>query len=146
MDQPLDEWEAEYDRLSKALEPYRRRIHQKFFTVQPVQVTDAEKRIADLDGFCAMLANSFDIFGSVYYIIENKAAFVEIGATGVLKALDALMPFYLEQQKLSSEEEKRRFWRETRDERASAENLSEGMNQFAELLLAYAVKHLSIGE
>jgi hypothetical protein len=91
----------------------------------------------------AALINSADIFGYLPFMVEHRRAFEAIGAKGCLAALDQLMPFYAEQQKLASENEKRAYWDRTRAARASAEALAETPDQFGRLLLRYAQQNAS---
>jgi hypothetical protein len=144
MDQSLDEWSAEYDRLSAALEPYRQRIMSKLGRPDgPQELAEPEHVFERLDYYwSAALVNNGDVFGYLPFIIENKAAFIALGAGGTLRAVDQLMPFYVQQQELKDDVEKGQYWWRTKDERAPAEASAEGVHEFARLLLAYAERNL----
>lgn len=144
MDQSLDEWFAEYDRLRAALEPYRRRIVSQLGRRNGLQeLTQPEHVFERLYYYwAATLVNNNDVFGYLSFIIENKAAFLAVGADGTLKALDKLMPFYRHWQKLKDDVERGDYWWRTKDERAPAEALAEGVHELARLLLAYAERNL----
>jgi hypothetical protein len=144
MDHSLDEWFAEYDRLNAALEPYRQRIVSKLSCPDgPQELAEPEHVFERLYYYwAAALVNNGDVFGYLPFIIENKAAFLAVGADGTLEALDRLTPFYRQQQKLKDDVEKGQCWWQTKDERAAAEALAEGVHELARLLLAYAERNL----
>jgi hypothetical protein len=76
------------------------------------------------------------------FIIQHRQDFEAIGAHGTLQACEELMPFYQEQQRLSSQQAKGDYWWKTREQRGPAEEHAEDMNPFSRLLLAFAEKHL----
>jgi hypothetical protein len=131
----------EYDRLSDALEPYRLRLLAKEDRSEPL--SPAERTFEALWYYwSAALVNNGDVFSYVPFIIEHREEFEAIGAHGTLRACEELMPFYQEQQRLATDQEKGQYWWKTREERRQAEDHAEDMNPFARLLLAFAEKHL----
>jgi hypothetical protein len=132
MGESNDEWFKEYRRLTFAI--------KRFFALrEPLRILE------DLDYYWnAALINSGDVFGYMHFIIEHQADFEAIGAKGTLDAMVKLRPFYRQQQKLADHGEKHDYWRRTRDERAAAEELAEGVHEFGRLLLAFAEKNLRL--
>jgi hypothetical protein len=139
MEQSLDEWSDEYNRLRGSLRPFCNRIQLQ------QELSAAESLFSDLHYYWeAALVNSGDVFGYMSFIIDHKEHFAAIGADGTLKAVDELMPFY--RQQVLDESERGDYWWRTQEERAPAEALAEGVLEFARLLLAYANKNLSVHE
>ena len=91
----------------------------------------------------AAIINEGDIFGYMEYMIEHRPDLEAIGAVGCLAAIDKLMPFFQEQQKLESDSAKMDYWQRTRHERRSAEGLAEDVNDFGRLLLRFAEENAS---
>ena len=140
MDPLVDQWFAEWRRLEAAVEPYRLRILAK--ESKGSKLNKEEDVFWNLYYFWqAALINNGDVFGYVAFIIEQKAAFEAVDAKGCLAALEKLMPFYTEQQKLATKEEKNAYWHRTKEARQSAEALAEETNVFGALLLEYAEKN-----
>src|SRR5262249_29077911 len=137
MELSLKEWFDEYGRLSDALRPYCDRITPKMFGRNaPQKLTEPEHVFERLYYYWAAgLVNAGDVFGYVPFIVENKAAFIAVGASGTLDALEKLMPFYRQQQELKRDVQKGEYWWRTKEKRASAEALAEGVHEFARPLL-----------
>jgi len=139
----MNTWIEEYRRLSEELSRYADPINHKVFHVAGAHpLSENEEIFHDLYYYWnAALVNSHDVFGYVHYIIEHKHDFEAIGAHGTLQALEGLMPFYLEQQTLSSDEAEN-YWHLSKEQRSNAENMADDVLPFAELLLRFAHNHL----
>jgi hypothetical protein len=144
MDASLQQWFDEHRRLRAEIRPYYDRIRAKqdsrgSWTSTP---TDEEQVLDDLQYFYeAALVNNADVFGYLPYMIEHRSKFEAIGAHGCLAALDGLMPYYEEQQKLNTYDEKNEYWHRTKSDRRDIETLAEETNDFARLLLEFARKN-----
>ena len=138
-----DDWNAEYRRLSAALHFYHVKLSRKTHGPDaPQPLSEAERVFVDLWlWWSAALVNNDDVFGWLELAIECSEDFRTIGANGTLEAIAQLMPYYAEQQSLPTEDQKTAYWVRTEAERAPAETLAEGVNEFAQLLLAHAQKH-----
>jgi hypothetical protein len=144
MDNDLDQWFAEYRRLNAALGLYYDRISAIMDSKRRWKrpPTEPEEVIDGLIYFYeAGLVNEGDVFGYMHCMIEQRKALEAIGAKGCLAALEALMPYYEEQQQLATDDKKREYWHRTRCDRQQAELLAEDVNEFARLMLAYAQQH-----
>src|SRR5258708_6977191 len=123
-DAELDAWLAESMRLSAELDPFLDHVNRKAGDLgeRIQELTQAELAFSELYYFySAALVNGGDLFGYMEYMIPRRWQFELIGAKGCLAAIDALMPFYEEQQRLKSNEERRAYWHRTQSIREPAE-------------------------
>jgi hypothetical protein len=140
----VEKWLKDSIRLSEDLIHFLDQFSWKhdFQGAGSAPLTEAEDVLDTLYYFQeAALVNSADVFRYVPFMIAHKAKLEAIGAKGCLAALEKLMPFYEEQQKLGTQREQDEYWVQTKSARESAERLAEDGNEFAELLLKYAHEH-----
>jgi len=141
----LEQWFAEFSRLNAELRPFIDRLGKKRgdrgeWTEEPTRVEGAFDELRYL--YNAALVNNGAVFTYMHFMIPRKWQFEAIGARGCIAAMDALMTFYNEQQKLETDEEKMDYWHQTRSDRDPAEDLAEDPNVFARLLLDFARREL----
>lgn len=85
--------------------------------------------------------NSGDRFSYLCMVYQNTEAFRAIGATKTLMVAHNLRDLYDQQQALETQEEKYAFWRQTLEQRQPIEQEAEDLQEFADLLIAFAEAH-----
>jgi len=103
MSEPIDEvkypWEAEtaeHRRLSAALDKHHGRLLPKW---NADELNENEQLFMDFWYYWAAgIQNSDSVFQYMGHIIRNKEGFKALSAVGTLKAVERLMPRYLQRQ------------------------------------------------
>jgi hypothetical protein len=140
----MDPFLSEFLKADKPLRLYLVGINAIMHTTGgQAEATGPEAVVSDLYYYwSAALVNAGDVFSYLPFIIEHKQDFAAIGAHGTLKALEALMPFYTEQQELEDINEQHAYAGRMRDQLDAAQEAAEDVQDFARLLLAYARENL----
>jgi hypothetical protein len=142
-DKSLDQWLNEYRRLSSELLKVRLRYRWKedgrgAWKVPP---TPEEEQFDALSNFYnAALMNNGAVFSYTPFMVEHRQAFEAIGAQGCLAALSRFAPIF-ERYRFETKDQEDDYWREHQAEIAAVEALVDDANEFARLLLAYAVNN-----
>ena len=136
-----DGWSQELDEVICRLQPFLDCLPGRDRKTQDLVGNQAQIDLYLLHYFWSGAVCNGNVFGMLWLIRENRSAFERIGAKGCLAAMDRLLPFWEEQQRLETTAEKERYWLRTKAEREDAESLTEDCVKFGQMLLEFAREH-----
>ena len=104
-------------------------------------LTPRQRDWRELRSFYEAIANSGDLFRYLSIVYTRPELFEQIEASKTLAAANGLKEYHYAYSQLATEDEKNKFWFETREEREAIERTAEDICEFADLLIRFAERH-----